>query len=149
MTPDQLVALAVELQQRGLTDAARMNLEAALAIDPDHVPALATLSGFLTLKWLPETGLILARRAIGLAPGRGDVLATLAAAFSNLGRYAEARDTYLAAFDQISLPSARAIILRNLGIIYQNMGLYERSFAAHTAADTIEPPTPEQAHSRA
>ncbi len=95
---DAYYGLGNALLERGQIDEAIGRYQKALEINPRHVGA------FNNIAWLRATqpdpklrdgpqAVTLARRAVELSPGDADLLGTLAAAYAETGRFAEAAQT--------------------------------------------------------
>ena len=90
--------LAVVLAGLGRVDEAIAQYRMVLQVNPDYVLTLNNLALLRATHPDPKfrdggEAVILARRAVGLTPGDPDYLGTLAAAYAEAGRFAEAVQT--------------------------------------------------------
>jgi tetratricopeptide (TPR) repeat protein len=105
-------------------------------LDPDYVPALATLGDALAMKAEHDAAVAVFQRATGLQPEDAGLHAKLGVAYSDLMRFAEAETSYRHALDlNPGLPQTHF----NLGFALMKQGRIEEAEEAYRDAIASEP----------
>jgi tetratricopeptide (TPR) repeat protein len=105
------------------TDEARRELEAELALNPNHAGALNDLGDTYLLNQQPEKALIYLNRALALDPDNPQIHSDLGTAYSQLGDYGKASTELL-----IALPEDRdGSIHFKLGRAYRALGQKDKA----------------------
>ena len=115
--PDNILArnnLAAVSAGLGRTDEAIAHYRKVLAVRPDYVLAVTTWPGCEPRIQTPSSAMAarlssLARRAADLTPGEADTLGTLAAAYAEAGRFAEAVQTAHTAIERATQQNKPAL----------------------------------------
>jgi tetratricopeptide (TPR) repeat protein len=111
----------------------------ALELDPDYVPALNRLGGFLIQRGQPDEALVLIRRAIEKNSNYGAAYHNLGAALSRQGRIEASVRAYERA---VALEPKNARRHHGLSIAYEKMGDFAAALKAQQRAHELDRKNP-------
>ena len=138
MSDDAVLAFSAALahHEAGRLDQAQAGYREILARDPDHAESLHLLGLITAQQGGPADGIVMIRKAMGLAPGCAPHHNSLAAAYRLLGCDAEAVAEYRAA---AALRPESAEIHNNLATTLHSLGRHQEAVAEYRRAVIYAP----------
>ena len=128
--------LGVAYHEQGDVEEALVELQRAIALDPDEARAHRSLGTVYMDQGRVEESVAAYERAIGIDPAYGEAYGDLAGAYFGLGKISEAMSAGEKAVDLAPDYSAAH---NNLGIVYQEQGELHKAIAEYEKAIELDP----------